>query len=645
MRERLDPIILFGSPNVGKSIIFNYLTGSYVIVSNYPGTTVDVARGKGKIGGKSYEIIDTPGVYSLSPITDEEQVAVNLLRQNNNGLVIHVIDTKNIRRMLPLTLQLIDGGFPLVLVLNIIDEAERLGLYIHTERLSQILGIPVLATSAVQNRGLQSLKKAIYTYRYHKALPIQFTMETEKIITEVEALLAGEFGFNKRLTAMLILQKDRFSSRLCATDYLNREIRKIEQFYYKETGDTLEYRLIAERQNIVEDIIQATVCYVSRKTKNRQKWLDRITCHPFFGLPILLAVLYIGLYQFVGRFGAGFLVDFMNHGLFGSVIEPAISKIVEQQVPWAWCRSMLMDEYGIFTLGFRYAIAIIMPIVGTFFVAFAVLEDSGYLPRLAMLTDRLFKCLGLNGRAIIPLMLGFGCGTMAVMATRTLETGRERVIATLLLALAIPCSAQLGLVLSLLSYHSGALILWIICVSAVFFLSGWLCARGLGCGGSTFYMELPPLRLPLISNVIKKAYFRMVWYFIEILPVFIATSLLLWTADRSGFLDRIINALEFPLKYLDLPADCAQVFLLGFFRRDYGAAGLYDLSNTGRLTDHQLLVAAVVLTLFMPCVAQVSVMIRERGWSCALLMSLLITLVALVAGWIVNKGVSWLCLL
>ena len=645
MGEKIRQIILFGAPNVGKSMIFNYLTGSYVIVSNYPGTTVDVARGKGVIGSQSYEIIDTPGVYSLSPLTDEEQVAVNLLRKSKKSLVIHIIDAKNIRRMLPLTLQLIDGGFPLLLVLNIIDEAERLGLYIYTERLSQILGIPVIATSAVQNRGLQLLKKAISTYCYSKPHPVEFSNETEKVISAVEMLLAHDYGFHKRLTATLILQKDAFALDLSKDEDCYFEIKKLEQLYYRETGDRLAQGMIAERQMIVDNIIRETVYSSDKNRKIRLKWLDRVTCHPILGLPILMAVVYIGLYQFVGRFGAGFLVDFMNHGLFGTIIEPAFSRIVEQYIPWEWCRSILVGEYGLFSLGIRYAVAIILPIVGAFFVAFALLEDCGYLPRLAMLTDRFLKNIGLNGRAVIPLMLGFGCGTMAVMATRTLETWRERMIATLLLALAVPCSAQLGLVLSLLSHNSQALLLWAGCVSVVFFISGCLSAKLIGSSGSAFYMELPPLRIPVISNVIKKACFRMVWYFIEILPVFIGTSFLLWAADRSGLLNKIITVIEYPLQYLDLPADCAQVFLLGFFRRDYGAAGLYDLANSGRLTDHQLLVAAVVLTLFMPCVAQLSVMIKERGWFSSLLMSLVITLVALLTGWLVNKGVSWLCLM
>ena len=191
-------------------------------------------------------------------------------------------------------------------------------------------------------------------------------------------------------------------------------------------------------------------------------------------------------------------------------------------------QDLFVGEYGILTLGLRYAVAIILPIVGTFFLAFSILEDTGYLPRLAMLMDRVFKGIGLNGRAVIPMVLGFGCDTMATMVTRTLETRRERVIATLLLALAIPCSAQLGVILAMLSGAPGALLIWGLVITGVFLLVGLLAARLLPGERPTFYMELPPLRLPQLGNVLVKTYTRMEWYLLEVLPFFLLASVVIW---------------------------------------------------------------------------------------------------------------------
>lgn len=254
-----------------------------------------------------------------------------------------------------------------------------------------------------------------------------------------------------------------------------------------------------------------------------------------------------------------------------------------------------------------------------------------------MLVDAVFRYFGLNGRAVIPLTLGLGCGTMAVMVTRTLESKRERLLATFLLSLSIPCSAQLGVVLALLSHNATAVIIWSTYMVMVFSFIGWLSAKLIPGDRSAFYMEIPPLRLPLIGNVLKKAYSRMSWYLMEILPVFIITSVLLWAGARSGVLAVLIKHVEPVMGIIGLPPAAAQAFLLGFFRRDYGAAGLYDLVSAGQLSERQLLVAAVALTLFVPCIAQFAVMIKERGAAVALSMVTIIIFVALGSAALINS--------
>jgi ferrous iron transport protein B len=273
-----------------------------------------------------------------------------------------------------------------------------------------------------------------------------------------------------------------------------------------------------------------------------------------------------------------------------------------------------------------------------------VLEDSGYFPRLALLVDRGFKRIGLSGRAVIPMVLGFACDTMATMVTRTLETRRERVLATMLLALAIPCSAQLGVILAVLSGAPAALAVWGLSLLAVFVLVGLLGARLIPGETASFHMELPPLRWPRPGNVAVKTLTRMHWYFREVLPLFLLVSVLLWIGELTGAFPLVTAALMPLVHALGLPDDAATIFVFGFFRRDYGAAGLFDLHAQGALSVRQLTVAAVTLTLFIPCVAQFLMMLRERGARTAIGMVAFITPFAFGVGWLLNvllRGAGW----
>lgn len=631
-------VALVGSPNVGKSAIFNYLTSRYVTVSNYPGTTVDVSRGELKIEGKKYEVIDTPGIYALIPLTDEERVTRQLIFCEQPDLVVHVADAKNIRRMLLLTLQLLDAGLPVILNLNMIDESQKLGIRINTRRLSDVLGIPVNTSSAVKKYGLDTLKKEIVLYQSKEPVRLLFSDDIEQAITLISSLLQNNYNTTDRMAALLLLQGDEVILNSVSSEPDFPKIIAVKRQLAARYNDNLDYILTVQRQVMVDNIIGLVMNYTETNKSRSAEKIGRLTREPITGIPILILVLYFGLYMFVGQFGAGYLVDYIDENIFKKVISPLVQAFIYQHTSVEWLQSLIVGEYGIFSLGFRYAAVIILPIVGTFFLAFAILEDCGYLPRLALLVDRLFKNFGLNGRAVIPLTLGLGCGTMAVMVTRTLESRRERILATFLLSLTIPCSAQLGLVLAIISGNSISVAIWAMFVGLVFIIVGWLAARLMPGGLSAFYMEIPPLRMPIWSNIIIKAYTRMSWYFIEILPVFIITSVLLWIGDQSGILSSIIAATEPAMTLLGLPKEAAQAFLLGFFRRDYGAAGLYDMCTAGLLNDAQLLVAAITLTLFVPCVAQLVVMVKERGVFVSMIMILLIIGIAFSAG----MGIHWM---
>jgi len=354
---------------------------------------------------------------------------------------------------------------------------------------------------------------------------------------------------------------------------------------------------------------------------------------PVTGVPMLLVSLFL-LYEFVGVFGAQTLVGFLEDTIFGAHINPWVDQMLAVLIPWPVVQNLFGGQYGVITLGIRYAVAIILPIVGTFFLAFSIIEDSGYLPRLAMLIDRLFKKIGLNGRAVIPMVLGFGCDTMATIVTRTLETRRERLLSTLLLALAVPCSAQLGVMLGLLAGRPDLLLIWAAIVAGVFLLVGFLAAQVMPGERPTFYMELPPLRLPTLTNVLVKTYTRMEWYFREVFPLFILASVLIWLGQLTGLFDLLVSALTPLVRWMGLPDETAVAFLFGFFRRDYGAAGLYDLR--GSMNGTQLLVAATTMTLFVPCIAQFSVMLKERGWKTAVAIDAFIFPFAFLVGGALN---------
>ena len=626
--------MLVGTPNVGKSVIFNYLTGRYANVSNYPGTTVEIARGDFRFDAGTV-IIDTPGLYSLSPLTEEEEVTRSMLFSGKPEIVVHVADAKNIRRMLNLTLELLDAGLPVILDINLIDEAAAAGVMINYRLLSQKLGIPVVDTAAVKKYGLNNLVKVINGFHSQPAKPVCYGEELEKLIARISSMLEGHFGVSGRIIALLLIQGDPKVHAMIRAEKNYERITILLNEAAKNKDCPLAFVVAAARQSAVDNLLIGRVRYGGGKGFGIKKILDRLTRQPLTGIPILLLVLYIGLYKIVGGFGAGTLVNYIDTVLFGQLLCPAVNWVVEAYLPWDWLKSMLIGDYGLFSLGLRYAVAIILPIVGTFFVVFAILEDCGYLPRLAMLMDWWFKKIGLNGRAVIPVTLGLGCGTMAVFVARTLETRRERILATFLLALAIPCSAQLGLVLALL-HDSWLAAIWAGYILLVFLLAGWLSAKLVPGERSPFYMEIPPLRLPSIANVLTKAYSRMIWYFAEIIPVFVVASLFMWLGDIFGILTYIISALETPFGVLGLPRQAAEAFLLGFFRRDYGAAGLYNLAATGLLSKQQLLTASVALTLFVPCIAQVLVMFKERGGLTTAVMLVIIMFVAFSSGWLMH---------
>jgi ferrous iron transport protein B len=643
IKSDVPTLCLVGNPNVGKSAIFGLLTGRYATVSNYPGTTVDITRGEVSLSGTQYQIIDTPGVNSLIPMSEDEKVTRDILLAQKSDTVIHVADSKNIKRSLFITLQLTEMELPIVIDLNMRDEAANRGIDIDEKKLSEIFGVNVVSTIAVQKKGISSLKKDAV-----KPMVSQFRFSydagIEQSISIIESLLP-EANISKRSIALMILAGDKTLKSWILDNIESDKINKIESV--RDTLATnyaqpLSYVISHQRLNVVDDIASQILMKTVPSGKGVSTFLGEITTHPLWGFPFLLFILYV-VYQFVGVFGAGTLVDYLEEVVFGEYLNPWVEKIVMFIIPIEFLQELLIGPYGIFTMALTYAIAIILPITTTFFIAFSIMEDSGYLPRLAAMLNKIFRAMGLNGKAVLPMVLGLGCDTMATLTTRILDTPKERLIVILLLALGVPCSAQLGVILGMFGKQPiEAVIIWGASLVLVILFVGFISSKIIPGQSADFILEIPPLRLPQLSNVVVKTVMRIEWYLKEAVPLFILGTLILFVADKLNVLP-FLQDVTSPVivTVLGLPPETTESFLMGFLRRDYGAAGLFALQEQGLLNTEQSVVSLVTITLFIPCIANLFMIIKEKGLKTALIISLFIFPFAILVGGILHRLLLW----
>lgn len=606
-------VMLVGQPNVGKSVLFKRLTGQYVTVSNYPGTTVEVVRGKAVVGDRRVDVLDAPGINSLQPLAADEGVTRSLLLERKAEAVVQVADAKNLSRALFLTLQLAELGMPLVLDLNMVDEAQRRGVRVDAGRLGDLLGIEVVSTVATKGRGVETLLSSLHSPRV-PTMQVTYTPEIERAVAAIESLLPPRLR-GKRWHALALLAHDPQLER--ELDISEARLIAIERIRaHCQVGQRRPLRQVITQQRW-QAIAAISEQVYTQQEGARISWGERLAwwaVHPVLGWPILGVVLFL-LYKFVGEFGAGTLVGLLEDTLFGQWINPTISGFLRWLAAPSFVQEFLVGEYGLITVGLAYGIGIVLPIVATFFLAFGVLEDSGYLPRLAVMLNRSFQLIGLNGKAVLPMVLGLGCVTMATMTTRILGTRKERVMTTLLLALSVPCSAQLGVVLAMVGWlNPGGVFIWAGVVLGVMLLVGWLASRLVPGERSDFVMELPPLRVPQLDNLLVKTLARLEWYLKEVIPLFLIATVALFVLAKTGALAVVEGAIK-PLVagWLGLPEETAGFFLVGFLRRDYGATGIFDMARQGLLSPDQILLSLVVLTLFVPCVAAVMMMVKEHG--------------------------------
>ena len=633
-----NAILLVGHPNVGKSVLFHRLTGAYVNVSNYPGTTVEITRASARFDREAM-LLDTPGVLSLPSRSDDERATMRALLNENIRCLVQVGDAKNLRRTLTLTALLAELGVPLVLALNMHDEAAARGVIVDIPALAEELGTPVLATVATGGEGIGELTGSLSHAQPPQAL-LRYDAAIESAINTTAAAItrhAPHPQLAARGLAILYLGGDSEVATWLAEKAGEHfaELETLRQQANQSNKDKLPALLARERTEAADALTTSAIRRAARSSPLLAQRIGQYVVDPLWGIPILLCMLFL-VYEFVGVFGATTLVGLLEKDLFEGILNPAFTDFVNSVIKLPWLAELLVGQYGLWTMGMTYALALILPIVSTFFLAFGVLEDSGYLPRLTVIANRLFSLIGLNGRAVLPMVLGLGCVTMATLTTRILHSPRERMITIFLLALAIPCSAQLGVVLGMLGGVSfSAVLIWALAMVLVLMLAGYLAAKLIPGRRIPLVTELPPMRLPILGNVLKKTGGRLKWYLIEVIPLFLLGTFIMYALDKSGALPAIIEAGE-PLVsgWLGLPKEASAAFVMGFLRRDFGATGLFALAHS--LDPIQAVVGMITITLFIPCFASLMMMVKEQGSKVALGMVAVIVPFAFFIGGLFN---------
>ncbi|MFA3781539.1 FeoB small GTPase domain-containing protein [Melioribacteraceae bacterium 4301-Me] len=627
--SKTEKIVLVGNPNVGKSCFFNYLSGIYVDVSNFPGTTVAITKSyyKGK------EIYDTPGIYGVGSFNDEEKVARDIIISADK--ILNVVNSLHLERDLFLTLQLIEMGKKISVLLNFTDEVKKRKIKIDSSKLSELLGVEVIETAAINNYGFEKLDFAIENARVGKQ-QLELNLLLDEVIKRT----------NSQAEALLIMEGDQ-------------EIAKINNLPFG-TPEQRE-RLYINRRNKVNEIVDQIEYEDTKKGEFFNK-LGRLSLNPFTGIPILIIMLVL-VYFFIGDLVSQRITNYTENTLGKGIFEyytksfisnftpvkinvqltdekqniitqkdfnfpngmnnqPALKKEFENlsKKPGAVTTfhfinplvKLFFGEFGVITMTTTYLIFLLLPLVIGFYLVMAFLEDSGYLPRLATMLDRTFNKLGLNGKAVIPIMLGFGCVTMANITTRILGTNREKTIVTAILQFVIPCSAQLAVITVLLS---GAgiepLLIYISVIFGVLIILSTILNKMLPGESSPLLIDLPVMQLPRLKNILKKTYYRSVGFMKEAGFWFFVGALGVGIMQITGLLTVWQNILApITTSWLKLPREAATAFVMGIVRRDFGAAGLFDM----KLTVNQITVAIITITLFVPCIASFVVMLKERGW-------------------------------
>jgi len=542
-----------GNPNVGKSVVFSRLTGANVIASNYPGTTVDYAKGKMRIADEIVEIIDAPGAYSLEPTNKAEEVASDMLKQAD--VIINVVDATNLERNLYLTLQLLERHILMVIALNLSDEACHLGIAVDSQKLQTILDIPVTNTCALTGEGIKALVDSLANAR------------------------------------------------------VNEDVKQTSR-----EGRWIEIGSIIEK---VEQIQH-------RHHTFRDRFED-MTIRPSTGIPLAVGIIVLAFW-FVRMIGE-LLISYLFDPLFEILYKPLIEQLSSALGP-GFLHILLIGEYGseilfdqslgMLTTGLYVPLAMVLPYIIAFYFILSILEDTGYMPRLATLVDNLFHKLGMHGHGIIPLFLGLGCNVPGALSTRTLETRKQRFISATLLAIAVPCMAQTAMVFGVLGPYG---------------VVGLLLNKFVKGSSPEIFMEVPPYRRPSLQAILKKTWMRIRWFIREAIPFLFLGVLIINILYYIGILQLIGVILSPFMEVLfGLPGAASTSLVIGFLRKDLAVGMLIPLG----MTPLQLVIAVTMLTIYFPCVATFSVLLRELGIKDMIRSTLIMISVAVTVGFLLR---------
>jgi ferrous iron transport protein B len=569
----LKKILLFGNPNVGKSAIFARLTGVRVIASNYPGTTVEYLSGKTRIDDEYIEVIDIPGTYSLIPFSPAEKVAEKFLDESSpkDTLILNVVDATNLERNLNLTLQLLSSGFPVIILLNFWDETKHKGIVIDVKKLSRLLKVKVIPTVAITGYGIQDLRKELLN-----AKPSNFKLKG------------------------------------------------------KDTWNFVG-KIIKETQNIEHH--HHTFLQV----------LEEVSTHPVIGMVFAIIVLLLS-FAIIRLIGEG-LIGFVFEPVFKNLWAPVLLKFSSALDNYGFLRKILIGElidgkidfaqsFGLLSTGLFIPLASVLPYIISFYLILSILEDIGYLPRLAVISDRLMHQIGIHGMGIVPMFLAFGCNVPGILATRIMETRRERFISATLMSISIPCMAQIAMIFGLLGkYGTRGIAPVFLTLFLVWIVTGKIMSRFVRGESPEIFTEIPPYRVPYLKNLLKKVWLRVSWFLREALPFVLIGVLivdLFYNLGVIGFLSKIFRPVL--TKILGLPPEAIAALFIGFLRKDVAIGILAPLG----LSMGQLVTASVVLSMYFPCMATFVVLFKELGFWDTLKASIIMVSSAFFVGWILN---------
>lgn len=602
---------LVGQPNVGKSVAFNYLAGFKAIVSNYPGTTVEMTEAQVQFAGQNIELVDTPGIYSLSDTSEEEKVAKDFLLSEQAQAIINIVDCTALERSLYLTLQLRELGVPLVVGLNFYEEAAKRGIVIDASKLEKELGVPVVLINALTGKGIPNLLLKGLEEKKSRPFSIGYDDHIEWAVAEVQELLVDPPG-PPRFAALRALEGDQAFVEHMENGHRLEDI-KAQVSEHSQLG----MDIAVSRHGVASLIARRSSSIHSKPARlDLGERLDSFVLHPFWGI-VVTALVFLGV--FACLFWLGGAVQGLLSTLFEQWLLPYILPLLERLGP------VLKESIASGLLGVQAGVAIAIPYVGIFYLFLAFAEDVGILPRMILLLDHYMRRIGLPGKAIIPLMLGLGCTVPAITSTRVLESRSERLKIAFLLTL-VPCSSRTAIILGMTANYIGwqpALTIYLL--SLLLLVVAGIVSNKLAPGRAALLMlELPPYRVPLPRNILAKCWIRMKDFIYVVIPLLVVGGMVYGALDSLNLIG-IFAAPFRPLTegWLMLPQETIAAFIFGFLQKDLTIAMLISISGTSDLlafmTPLQLFTFSLAAVVQVPCVIAFAMLVKEFGWKTSLL--------------------------